>query len=694
MATTFSLFYLGTAPEIDSIEGNLTSENHAALNGMIFGGPSNKISSNLQTLSPDAVNSYTGGVAADAYGADNATENEQFSIDGSVDLQTHDTTMLYNGTVIEYSDGTTATIDAIVMQDTNGNLYLLPPTTGPNAYSDALEAKPIESVTLGTAAPSAGTDTYGMGADRYVLEFNYVDTDGDGKIDSEDIDDDGDGILDVDEGVTSEVTSTITVTFDADPWSATDPNSWELRDADGVLIASDTTIANSTSVTVNVAATVEGDYTFTVFDGFGDGLSGSPESAFYRVQVDGVTVIDSGQRPNFGTEVSQTFSISAEETYTDSDGDGIFDHQDLDSDNDGITDNVEAQTTAGYVAPTGLDSDGDGLDDAYEPGGLTPVDTDGDGIDDVIDTDSDNDGISDTDEAGHGVTQAAIDASGDTDGDGIRDVVDDVVGFDANDADIDGSDNFTLADTDNDTAPDGASAVPLINDLDFRDVICFSRGTEIMTNQGEVAVEDLSEGDLILTADDGYQQLRWIGSQKVSARRLEDEPNLRPIRISKGALGNASPSHDLVVSPQHRVLVSSKITNRMFGTPEVLVAAKFLQSVGGVFEDTDCDGVEYFHLLFERHEVIASNGAWTESLFTGPQALKSVGSEARAEIIALFPELIESNYEAQPCRKLVSAHKGRNLAFRHEKNQVALVDQAHNRTHRRAYPPDINEEDK
>ena len=673
MATEFSLFYLGTAPEIDTIEGNLTSENHTALEGLVFGGPGDTISGNLQTLSPDLTNSYTGGANATSYGADNQSENETFSIDGGA-LQTHDTTMLYNNTVITYSDGQTVTVNAIVMQDTNGNLYLLPPTTGPNAYSDALEAKPIESVTLGTAAPSGGTDTYGMTASRYLLEFNYVDTDGDGVINSDDIDDDGDGILDVDEGVTSEVTSTITVTFDADPWSAVDPNTWELRDADGVLIASDTTIANSTSVTVTVAATVGGDYTFTVFDGFGDGLSGSFESAFYSVQVDGVTVIDSGQRPNFGTQATHTFSITPEETYTDTDGDGVADHLDLDSDNDGITDNVEAQTTSGYVAPTGIDSDGDGLDDAYETGGLAPVDTDGDGIADILDTDSDGDGISDTDEAGHGVTQAAIDASADTDGDGIADVVDDVVGYDANDADIDGAGNFTLADTDNDTAPDGTGAVPLTNDLDFRDVICFSRGTMISTKRGEVAVEDMSEGDLVLTADNGYQRLRWIGSQMVTAQRLDDEPNLRPIKISKGALGVNTPSSDLVVSPQHRVLVRSKIASRMFDTPEILVAAKFLLSVGGVSEVTDCDGVEYFHLLFDRHEVISSDGAWTESLFTGPQALKSVGPDARAEIMALFPELIVRNYAAQPVRTLVSGRKGRNLASRHEKNQVALVD--------------------
>ncbi len=89
---------------------------------------------------------------------------------------------------------------------------------------------------------------------------------------------------------------------------------------------------------------------------------------------------------------------------TDTDGDGIPNYLDIDSDNDGILDNVEAQTTAGYIAPCGIDTDGNGLDDHYEAtpgscGGLTPIDTDSDSIPDYLDIDSDNDGILDNVEA-------------------------------------------------------------------------------------------------------------------------------------------------------------------------------------------------------------------------------------------------------------------------------------------------------
>ncbi|MFO7770773.1 MAG: hypothetical protein R6V38_05405, partial [Roseovarius gahaiensis] len=82
MPTTFDLFYLGLAPEIDTVEGNVTSENHQALEGMVFGGSSTPLASDLRTLSPDATSSYTDGSSTTAYDADNNLSTEQFVIDG------------------------------------------------------------------------------------------------------------------------------------------------------------------------------------------------------------------------------------------------------------------------------------------------------------------------------------------------------------------------------------------------------------------------------------------------------------------------------------------------------------------------------------------------------------------------------------------------------------------------------------
>ncbi|WP_253270350.1 Hint domain-containing protein [Paracoccus sanguinis] len=202
---------------------------------------------------------------------------------------------------------------------------------------------------------------------------------------------------------------------------------------------------------------------------------------------------------------------------------------------------------------------------------------------------------------------------------------------------------------------------------------CFAAGTMIETDRGAVAVEALAEGDLVVTRDNGLQPIPWIGSRSLSAQELAGNEKLRPIRIRPGALGHGVPAADLLVSPQHRVLVRSKIAQKMFGTDEVLVAAKQLCQIDGIDVAHDLAAVVYYHLLFDRHEVVISNGAETESLFTGPEALRSIGPAALAEILTLFPELADRDYQPAAARTLASGRLGRKLAVRHGQNAKPLV---------------------
>lgn len=128
-----------------------------------------------------------------------------------------------------------------------------------------------------------------------------------------------------------------------------------------------------------------------------------------------------------------------------------------------------------------------------------------------------------------------------------------------------------------------------------------------------------------------------------------------------------------IVSPQHGVLVRSKIAQRMFGAIEVLAAAKQLLHLDGIEVAGDLAEVEYFHILFDRHEIVVSNCAEIESLYTGKESLKAVGPAARAEISALFPELREMDGE-QPCvRRLSTAKQARKLAAHHARHGHPLV---------------------
>lgn len=201
-------------------------------------------------------------------------------------------------------------------------------------------------------------------------------------------------------------------------------------------------------------------------------------------------------------------------------------------------------------------------------------------------------------------------------------------------------------------------------------VICYTTGTEIRTINGRTPVEMLQPGDLVWTLDHGFQPLRWIGSRVVTGARIATAGQLCPITIAAGAMGDNLPWRDLRVSPQHRMLMRSVIAGRMFGCSEVLVAAKSLVGLAGICVDPCEDGVTYWHLLFDAHEIIDANGALSESFYPGPEALKSLDQRAKAEIMEQFPALKSCQTEQvfPPARPFVQGSKARKLVSRHITN--------------------------
>ncbi len=207
----------------------------------------------------------------------------------------------------------------------------------------------------------------------------------------------------------------------------------------------------------------------------------------------------------------------------------------------------------------------------------------------------------------------------------------------------------------------------------YTTITCFARGTLIETKHGLVPVENLRAGCMVLTAEGEFQPLRLVMNRKFRAQEVRGNPKLVPVRIMAGALGNGLPIRDLVVSRQHRMLVSSKICKRMFGEPDVLVSAIRLTELPGIFLVPAPLDVEYFHLVFDSHEVIFAEGAPTESFFTGPEALKSMSIEAREEILTIFPELKDRDYSPISARYIPSGRRQKKLVARHMENKRPLL---------------------
>lgn len=176
-------------------------------------------------------------------------------------------------------------------------------------------------------------------------------------------------------------------------------------------------------------------------------------------------------------------------------------------------------------------------------------------------------------------------------------------------------------------------------------VICFTPDTRISTPDGLRQIRQLCPGDKILTRDNGPQEVLWSGHRRMSGARLYAMPHLRPIRFKANAMGLYRPDEDLLVSPQHRMLVTGSAAQALFNTSEVLVAAEDLVNDATITVDHALREVTYVHILLQRHNIVWANGLETESFHPSNTALDTVDPVQRAGLLNILPE-IEANPHA------------------------------------------------
>lgn len=221
-----------------------------------------------------------------------------------------------------------------------------------------------------------------------------------------------------------------------------------------------------------------------------------------------------------------------------------------------------------------------------------------------------------------------------------------------------------------DTTPAGED-IQINLDQDNLVTVCFAAGTLIGTETGARPVESLRAGERVLTLDHGPRPLLWTHSQALRFGPGGAPDSQRPVRIRRGALGPGMPARDMRVSPQHRLLVNSRIAARLCGAPEVLVPAVKLLKLPGVTRDVETTAVRYHHLLFAAHEIIVADGAAAESLLPEIGGLRALPAPARAEISALVPAPM------LPARPILDYGPTlRALLRRHRKNAKPLCDRS------------------
>jgi hypothetical protein len=159
------------------------------------------------------------------------------------------------------------------------------------------------------------------------------------------------------------------------------------------------------------------------------------------------------------------------------------------------------------------------------------------------------------------------------------------------------------------TAAISFSGISSVDGASF--IVCYAKGTLILTKQGYVPIEDIKAGNKVVTkgkiinnkdvtidSDLKIEPVMWISNFKVMCLNSKS----RPICIKKNALGKNCPFKDLYVSPGHRLLLNGK-----------MVLAKNMINGETIYQDNECDSVEYYHLECEHHSGVFANGVLAET---------------------------------------------------------------------------------
>lgn len=203
--------------------------------------------------------------------------------------------------------------------------------------------------------------------------------------------------------------------------------------------------------------------------------------------------------------------------------------------------------------------------------------------------------------------------------------------------------------------------------LDFDAFPCFAAGTMIATPDGQRLAEDLRSGDAVLCADGSTQKILWVGIRTLSLHR--DDLRQHPIKFRADMLGMATA--DLVVSPQHCILLNGPIVAKQFGTDHVLAPARGLLSLPGVRLMQGKKSITYVSVLLQKHAVIWANGVACESLYPGPQAMHTLEPVQRDAIVQAVPGISEHGVAAYGPRAAqhLRVQQARGLAQRMKDTQ-------------------------
>lgn len=171
----------------------------------------------------------------------------------------------------------------------------------------------------------------------------------------------------------------------------------------------------------------------------------------------------------------------------------------------------------------------------------------------------------------------------------------------------------------------------------FSGILCFAAGTPIETPTGPRRVETLRPGEIVTTADKGEMHVTWTGRREVLFVRGDNR--YRPVLFHAGSLGPDSPTADLVVSPDHQVVLHGPDVAELTGNTAALAPAGALTELRGVRQMLGKRRITYIHVMLENHAVLRAAGAEAESFYPTPDTLAALSDDQRSSVFAHVPAL-------------------------------------------------------
>ncbi len=209
-----------------------------------------------------------------------------------------------------------------------------------------------------------------------------------------------------------------------------------------------------------------------------------------------------------------------------------------------------------------------------------------------------------------------------------------------------------------------------MSDVQNATIVCYGAGTLMATPKGDIPIERIQPGDMVTTLDHGPQTVRWI---HCDTHPLDDvEPETKPVLISANALGSGRPLNDMIVSPQHQILVGGGGQLTDWFKTECFAPAKSLTSLPGIRYMNGKKRITWYHFACDRHEVITANGCYSESLRLGPMVMNGLTCEDKQALTtiygaALTPDTALNGPPARPCQTVGAVR--RHIAKRIKKTR-------------------------